>query len=298
MTDDLEYRRFVDFRDFLLLEHGLSDSTIGSYTSDIKQFNNYLREHNEKLEPVTFDKINGYLKFCTDYKSSSMARFMCSMRAYCKFLVKNSLLESNPCTLIESPKLLRIIPKSMSEECVEAFLNIPDLSKHTGLRDKAMLELIYSTGLRISELISLRFEHVNFANGFIRIIGKGDKERMVPLGENAAYWIETYVNSLRHSKDPKRKCPFIFLSGKGLGPMTRIAFWYRIKVYCQELGITKDISPHSFRHAFATHLLNHDADLRSVQMLLGHSSLTTTQIYTYVATKRMHDVFESAHPLG
>jgi integrase/recombinase XerD len=298
MTDDLEYRRFVDFRDFLLLEHGLSDSTIGSYTSDIKQFNNYLREHNEKLEPVTFDKINGYLKFCTDYKSSSMARFMCSMRAYCKFLVKNSLLESNPCALIESPKLLRIIPKSMSEECVEAFLNIPDLGKHTGLRDKAMLELIYSTGLRISELISLRFEHVNFANGFIRIIGKGDKERMVPLGENAAYWIETYVNSLRHSKDPKRKCPFIFLSGKGLGPMTRIAFWYRIKVYCQELGITKDISPHSFRHAFATHLLNHDADLRSVQMLLGHSSLTTTQIYTYVATKRMHDVFESAHPLG
>ena len=184
----------------------------------------------------------------------------------------------------------------MSEGCVAAFLDAPDLNTHTGLRDKAMLETVYATGLRISELISLKFDNVFFQDGFVMIRGKGDKERIVPLCDDAIYWIELYINTKRKEKDPQRKCPFIFLSGKGIAPMSRIAFWYRIKVYGKQLGLTDSFSPHSFRHAFATHLLNHDADLRSVQMLLGHSSLTTTQIYTHVATERMHQVYNKAHP--
>ena len=184
----------------------------------------------------------------------------------------------------------------MSEACVDAFLNAPDLSKHAGLRDKAMLETVYATGLRVSELVGLKFANLHLADGFVAVRGKGDKERLVPLGENACYWIETYVSGLRAQKDPTLSCPFVFLSGKGVQGMTRIAFWYRIKSYAKELGISEEISPHTFRHAFATHLLNHDADLRTVQMLLGHSSLTTTQIYTHVATRRMHEVYERTHP--
>ncbi len=287
---------FIGFKDYLLLERSLSELSIEAYCSDIELFFRFLEEHNQSLIGFSDEDIRLYLEECSERMSTSLARFMCSLRAYCAYLKKSALIESDPSVRIASPKFTRTIPTVMSEACVEAFLNAPDISKHVGLRDKAMLETIYATGLRISELVSLRFSNINFVDGIVTVIGKGDKERIVPINENAIYWIENYKTTLRKEKDPNGKCPFVFLSGKGTAPLTRIAFWYRIKYYCRELGIIEDFSPHTFRHAFATHLLNHDADLRTVQMLLGHSSLTTTQIYTHVATERMHQVYDKAHP--
>lgn len=286
----------VGFSDYLLLENGLSQLSIKAYTTDVKLFIAFLNKCNVELENLSAEDIKAYLEEHLNHEASSNARFMCSLRSFCAYLKKEHIIENDPCAQIENPKLIRAIPKVMSEGCVRAFLDAPDLSNHTGLRDKAMLETIYATGLRISELINLKFDNVNFTDGFIIVRGKGDKERLVPLCEEAIYWMETYINTERLKKDPKRTCPYIFLSGKGVAAMSRIAFWYRIKSYAKALGLSEDISPHTFRHAFATHLLNHDADLRSVQMLLGHSSLTTTQIYTHVATQRMHQVYDKSHP--
>lgn len=284
------------FCDFLLLENGLSHLTISAYRSDISLFCLYLKGKGVSLLKFDENDIRDYLIDGHLDASSSAARFLCSLRAFTRYLIGEKVIDEDPCVKVANPRIIRDLPAVMSEDCVEAFLNAPDLSKHAGLRDKAMLETVYATGLRVSELVGLKFDNLHLTDGFVSIRGKGDKERLVPLGENASYWIETYVSSLRLKKDPTLSCPFVFLSGKGVQGMTRIAFWYRVKGYARELGITEDISPHTFRHAFATHLLNHDADLRTVQMLLGHSSLTTTQIYTHVATKRMHEVYERAHP--
>ncbi len=289
-------RILVGFGDYLLLEKGMSDLTIKSYISDITIFFSFLLSKQSSVLPFDSSSIEEFLKLKENYEVSSIARFLCSLRSLCIFLKKEKLIEEDPCVHIENPKLSRHLPTVLSEACVDAFLAIPDLSTHTGLRDKAMLETLYATGLRVSELVSLKFDNINFTDGFIIVRGKGDKERLVPLASDAIYWIDTYVQTLRKNKDPKGSCPFVFLSGKGTSAMTRVAFWYRIKAYCRDLNITSDVSPHTFRHAFATHLLNHDADLRSVQMLLGHSSLLTTQIYTHVATERLHQVYDKAHP--
>lgn len=289
----------VRFKDYLLLERGLSEATLTCYSTDVRLFLQHAATRGRNFADFTEDDIADYLVVGGDNASGSAARFLCSMRCFCNFLRAEKLREDDPCARVENPKIVRQLPSVMSEECVEGFLNAPDVSTHTGLRDKAMLETVYAAGLRVSELVSLRFDNLNLTDGFVIIRGKGGKERMVPVGEVACYWIDTYINTLRREKDPDRRCPEIFLSGKsknGAAGMTRIAFWYRIKVYAKELGVLQDITPHTFRHAFATHLLNHDADLRTVQMLLGHSSLTTTQIYTHVATRRMHEIYDRAHP--
>lgn len=285
------------FEDWLLLEKGLSQLSIRAYSSDIKLFFTYL-ESKKITDPFNTEDIESYLAFGCDNEASSAARFLCSLRSFCKFLMLDNRIEHDPTIGIGNPKLEKHLPSIMSEECVEAFLNAPDFSSAVGLRDKAMLETLYATGLRVSELTKLCFDNLNLTDGFVLIRGKGGKDRLVPLGENACYWLSTYIATGRKEKDPEGKCKFIFLSGKGLGPLTRIAFWYRIKTYAKLLGLDPNISPHTFRHAFATHLLNHDADLRTVQMLLGHSSLTTTQIYTHVATTRLHEVYNKAHPRG
>ncbi len=290
----------IRYRDHLMLEKGLSQATVLAYTTDVRLFLAFILEKSGHAAiDFTQQDVEQYLVEGGDIESGSAARFLVSLRSFCSFLKIEKLREDNPCARVENPKIARHLPTVMSEECVEAFLNAPDITTHTGLRDKAMFETVYGAGLRVSELVSLRFDNLNLTDGFLIIRGKGDKERMVPLDENACYWIDTYVNSLRADRDPKRSCPYVFLSAKySDGPrcMTRIAFWYRVKNYAKELGITSDITPHTFRHAFATHLLNHDADLRTVQMLLGHSNLTTTQIYTHVATKRLHEIYERAHP--
>ena len=283
------------FSDYLLLEKGLAQLSIRAYVSDITMFFNYLEKEN-RPDPFGASDIEAYLRDGNDNEASSAARFLCSLRCFCSFLLLEHLIDEDPTLRIENPKILRHLPATMSEDCVDAFLDAPDISNHTGLRDKAMLEALYATGLRVSELVNLTFENLNLIDGFVIVHGKGGKDRLVPLGQNACYWLATYICDKRAERDPKQSCPFVFLSGKGINGMTRVAFWYRIKAYAKALGIISDISPHTFRHAFATHLLNHDADLRTVQMLLGHSSLTTTQIYTHVATQRIHEVYDKAHP--
>lgn len=290
----------VKFKDFLLLEKGLASATVAAYSSDVRLFCVYALKHaSHTPENFSQQDVENYLVEGGDNTSGSAARFLCSLRAFCAFLRMENLREDDPTARIINPKIVRDLPTVMSEACVEAFLNAPDLKTHTGLRDKAMFETVYGAGLRVSELVNLSFDSLNLTDGFMIIKGKGSKERMVPLDENACFWIDTYVNTLRKSRDPKKNCPFVFLSAKvsqGPKPMTRIAFWYRVKVYAKELGIVSNVTPHTFRHAFATHLLNHDADLRTVQMLLGHSNLTTTQIYTHVATKRLHEIYDRTHP--
>lgn len=290
-------RLLTGFADYLLLERGLAGLTLTAYSSDVRLFLIYV-QGSSAHGPDDFDEadVRAYLRDGGACASSSAARLLCSLRSFSAFLRTEHLRGDDPLALVENPRLDRQLPEAMSEQCVEAFINAPDLGTHTGMRDRAMLETVYACGLRVSELVALRFSALNLTDGFVIIRGKGDKERMVPLGENAAYWISTYVTEQRAQKDPKRQCPYVFLSGKGLGPMTRVAFWYRVRHYANELGITQGVSPHTFRHAFATHLLNHDADLRTVQMLLGHASLTTTQIYTHVATRRLHEIYERTHP--
>ncbi len=287
------------FADSLLLEQGLAASTVSSYVSDVRLFLSYVEKAGRGPSDFTGDDVSAYLIEGGDSAPGSAARFLCSLRAFCKYLRGEKVRIDDPCARISNPRITRALPAVMSEECVDAFLEAPDISTHTGLRDKAMLETAYGCGLRVSELVGLRFDSLNLTDGFVLIRGKGGKERLVPVGENACYWVGTYVATLRKLKDPAGQCQYVFLSSKcsnGPMPMTRVAFWYRVKAYARELGITQDVSPHAFRHAFATHLLNHDADLRTVQMLLGHSSLTTTQIYTHVATRRMHEIYDRAHP--
>lgn len=287
------------FADSLLLEQGLAASTVSSYVSDVRLFLSYVEKAGRGPSDFTGDNVSAYLIEGGDSAPGSAARFLCSLRAFCKYLRGEKVRGDDPCARISNPRITRALPAVMSEECVDAFLEAPDISTHTGLRDKAMLETAYGCGLRVSELVGLRFDSLNLTDGFVLIRGKGGKERLVPVGENACYWVGTYVATLRKLKDPAGQCQYVFLSSKcsnGPMPMTRVAFWYRVKAYARELGITQDVSPHAFRHAFATHLLNHDADLRTVQMLLGHSSLTTTQIYTHVATRRMHEIYDRAHP--
>ena len=292
---DREYL-LVNFKDTLLLEMGLSSLSIEAYTSDINLFFDYLERNHLDLVKFTSEDIQEYLSFCSKKSSRSISRFLCSLRSYVKFLKAEQLREDDPMLSISNPKFTMKIPQVMSEQCVDNMLNAPDILTPVGMRDKAMLETLYATGLRVSELVNLTFETVNLTDGFLLIKGKGSKERMVPLGESAVYYLEYYLKNARVLKDNKSKCDYVFLSSKGLGPMTRIGFWYRVKVYAKQIGLIELPSPHTFRHAFATHLLNHDADLRTVQMLLGHSSLTVTQIYTHVATARMHSIYNKAHP--
>ncbi len=288
----------ISYQDFLLLENGLSDLTISSYLSDIKRFDEFLQKKDIDLESFTSENVREYLEkaYEDEVEDRSTLRYLCSLRSFSKFLIIDKRREDNPLLYIENPKITFKLPIDMSEQTVDAMLSAPDIDKHVGLRDKAMFETLYATGLRVSELVNLKFESLNLIDGFILIKGKGDKERIIPLGENAIYWVSTYVHTLRAAKDPNKTSPYVFLSAKGIKAMTRIAFWYRVKVYARQIGLKQEPSPHTFRHAFATHLLNHDADLRTVQMLLGHSSLTTTQIYTHVANAHMHDTYDKAHP--
>ncbi|MCR5084559.1 MAG: tyrosine recombinase [Succinivibrionaceae bacterium] len=284
------------FDDYLRLDCQLAPLSVHAYETDIGEFCGFLGERGGDGIHFSGDDIRAYLAACGGKQLRTMARFMCSLRRYCAFLLAEGLREDDPSAGIENPHPRMALPHDLSEAAVDAILNCPDITTHVGLRDKAMLETVYAAGLRVSELCGLRFSNLHLDSGCVRLKGKGGKERMVPLGENATYWINTYVGTLRRLRDPDQSCQNVFLSGKGLGALTRIAFWYRVKAYAKAVGLSPLPSPHTFRHAFATHLLNHDADLRTVQLLLGHSSLTTTQIYTHVASERMHQVYEGAHP--
>jgi integrase/recombinase XerD len=287
------------FLDSLWMESGLSDNTIEAYRRDLLAFSAWLREFDTDLVAATRNDILRYqsLRMREGRKVRSEARLLSSLRRFYRYLCREDVRDSDPTSLIESPRLGRPLPSSLTEEDVENLLMQPDSIDPLGLRDRTMLEVLYATGLRVSELVSLQLEQVNLRQGVIRCIGKGNKERLVPLGEVALDWLQKYMWESRPALLNGKVTDDMFPTRRGKA-MTRQAFWYLIKRYAQQASIDKELSPHTLRHAFATHLLNHGADLRVVQLLLGHSDLSTTQIYTHVAKERLKSLHAEHHPRG
>ncbi|AAO54999.1 MULTISPECIES: site-specific tyrosine recombinase XerD [Pseudomonas] len=287
------------FLDALWLEKGLSDNTRDSYRSDLALFNGWLQERNVDLPGAGREVILDHLAWRVEnaYKPRSTARFLSGARGFYRYLLREKLISVDPTLQIDMPQLGKPLPKSLSEADVEALLAAPDLSEPIGERDRAMLEVLYACGLRVTELISLTLEQVNLRQGVLRVMGKGSKERLVPMGEEAIVWVERYMRGARDELLGGKPSDVLFPSTRG-DQMTRQTFWHRIKHQATVAGIGKSLSPHTLRHAFATHLLNHGADLRVVQMLLGHSDLSTTQIYTHVARARLQEMHAKHHPRG
>ncbi len=294
-------RQILDaFIDNIWIEKGLSQNTLDSYRSDLEQFSSWLEKNNLSYIKTSKKEILSYLSFLFQkgLGSKTVARKLSSLKSFFRYLVFKSIIPNDPSSEVETPKLLKSIPKSISEKEVEALLAAPDEKTDIGLRDKTMIETLYSCGLRISELTHLELLNLNLRQGVIRVIGKGQKERLVPMGDQLIGLLELYISSSRKNLLNKRHSDFLFLSTRGQR-MTRQSFWHRIKHYCLASGFEPDkISPHVLRHAFATHLLNNGADLRVVQLLLGHSDLNTTQIYTEVARQRLKRLHTEHHPRG
>lgn len=288
-----------DFIDRIWLEEGLARNTLDSYRQDLTQFSTWLHQSAKKqLLEVEQADIQQYLAFrFPTSKPRSISRLIASLRRLYRFALRENKISIDPTVQIESPKLPRSLPKSLSEEDVDALLEAPDIHDPIGLRDRAMLEILYASGLRVSELVGLKVTEVSLSEGVVRVTGKGSKTRLVPMGEVAVAWIARYLNEGRPNILEKRLSDSMFVTQRG-SAMTRQAFWYLIKRYALQAGINKHMSPHVLRHAFATHLLNHGADLRVVQMLLGHSDISTTQIYTHVARERLKQLHAVHHPRG
>ncbi|XOV80949.1 MAG: site-specific tyrosine recombinase XerD [Aestuariibacter sp.] len=290
------------FIDSLWLQKGLSEHTLNAYRSDLQKCAAFVQQQVDccdELSLLSAADIQHYLahRYDSGISVRSTARFLSSLRAYFAWLQSENRRKDDPLALIQNPKLPKALPKSLSEEQVDALLQAPnDEEDPLQLRDKAMLELLYATGLRVTELTSMRLNQMSLQQGVVRVTGKGNKERLVPMGEEAAHWLQQYLRKGRGLL-LKTETDVVFPSNRGT-VMTRQTFWHRIKHYAQLAGIKVELSPHTLRHAFATHLLNHGADLRVVQMLLGHSDLSTTQIYTHVATERLQQLVAKHHPRG
>jgi integrase/recombinase XerD len=295
LQDAAELDTFIDH---LWLEDGLSKNTLDSYRLDLTSFAFWLTQQNKQLLVVDQADIQQYLavKFPLS-KPRSISRMIASLRRFYRFLIRENKISLDPTIQIQSPKLPRSLPKSLNEDEVVALLNAPNVDEPAGLRDRAMLELLYACGLRVSELVGIKATEVSVSDGVVRVTGKGSKTRLVPMGEEAVEWISRYLSGARAAILQKRLCDALFVTNRGQA-MTRQAFWYLIKRYSLLAGITKHMSPHVLRHAFATHLLNHGADLRVVQMLLGHADISTTQIYTHVARERLKALHSVHHPRG
>lgn len=294
-TSNKEDQNLRSFFNFLIIEKGLSKNTVKAYETDIKGFIKWINKNNKQsLLNIKESSVNQYISylFSLKLKSSSVNRKISSLKSFYLFLLKKKLIRYSPFSEVISPKQEKYLPASMSESEVEKLLNSPDASKDIEQRDKAMIEMLYATGMRISELVNLKITDIDMNRSVIKVMGKGSKERLIPFGESAS---EALFNYLKIRKDSSSKEVFISNRGKKI---TRVAFWQRIKVYLLRENLKISISPHTLRHAFATHLLNRGADLRSVQLLLGHSDLSTTQIYTHIAKQRLGDVLKKHHPRG
>ena len=287
------------FTEMLWLEHGLSRNTLAAYRSDLTGLSRWLSRSADKpshqllLQAGQAD-LQDYL---ATRNSRSAARLLSCLRRFYGYLLREGLIDTDPSALISAPKLGRPLPNTLTESEVEALLDSPDTGTSLGLRNRAMLETLYATGLRVSELVTLTVGQLNLRQGLLRITGKGNKERLVPLGEEALTWLQRYQQEARRELLQRHHSQALFVTRRG-GAMTRHAFWHLIKRYAALSGIDKNLSPHVVRHAFATHLLNHGADLRVLQMLLGHSDLSTTQIYTHVARARLKELHAQHHPRG
>jgi integrase/recombinase XerD len=285
------------FLDALWLERGLAEHTLNAYRSDLEKFSFWLDNRGDSLLTLRGEILHDYLAWRLEqgFKASSTARLLSALRRFFQYLIREQLREDDPTALLLTPKLPKRLPKDLSESQVEALLSEPDTGAALELRDKAMLELLYATGLRVSELIGLRMENISLRQGVVRVIGKGSKERLVPMGEEAMHWVSCYLREARGELLGLQASDVLFPSNRAQ-QMTRQTFWHRIKLYASRAQISVELSPHTLRHAFATHLLNHGADLRVVQMLLGHADLSTTQIYTHVAGERLKALHAEFHP--
>jgi len=292
--------RLLDvFADTLWLEAGLSKNTLSSYRADLAQFSVWLDTRKKTLERVEPVDIHDYLRdFSRRAKSTSQRRLIASLRRFYRHLLAIGAIQADPTLNIEPPPRPDRFPKTLSEAQVEALLAAPDVDTPLGLRDRAMLETLYATGLRVSELTALKLFEVGLNEGVVRVFGKGSKERLVPLGQVALEWIERYLKEARPQLLAGRNCDAVFVTRRAAG-LSRQMFWHLIKRHAAQAGIDPArISPHTLRHAFATHLINHGADLRVVQLLLGHADISTTQVYTHVARERLKQLHARHHPRG
>ena len=287
------------FLDAIWTERGLSANTLGAYRADLMTLWRGLSERNIPIHEAEKADLLEFIarRVESGAKPRSTARQLSSFRRFFLYIMREGLRDNDPTADIDMPRIGRTLPKTLTEAEVDALLQAPNTDEPLGHRDRAMLELLYATGLRVSELISLKQSQVNFNQGVLRIVGKGDRERLIPLGEEAQRWLKDFIDSPRMEILLERQTDYLFPTRRG-ECMTRQAFWHIIKRYAQKAGINKKLSPHSLRHAFATHLLNRGADLRVVQLLLGHSDLSTTQIYTHVARERLKDLHGQHHPRG
>lgn len=291
--------RIEQFLDALWLEKNLAENTLSAYRRDLTMLVEWLAHRQVSLDTTQSDDLQALLAERMDggYKATSTARLLSAVRRLFQYLYREKIRSDDPTATLASPKLPQRLPKDLSEAQVERLLQAPVVDQPLELRDKAMLEILYATGLRVSELVGLTMSDISLRQGVVRVIGKGNKERLVPLGEEAVYWVETYLEHGRPWLLNGVSIDVLFPSQRAQ-QMTRQTFWHRIKHHARVAGIDKPLSPHTLRHAFATHLLNHGADLRVVQMLLGHSDLSTTQIYTHVAKARLQQLHAQHHPRG
>lgn len=288
------------FCDALWLEDGLSRNTLDAYRRDLRALENWLAEHaGMSLGTATATELSQYFAARhAETRASSANRRLTVFRRFYRWAIREKQADHDPCQLLPTARQAARIPKTLTEAQVEALLAAPDIDTPLGLRDRAMLELMYASGLRVSELVSLKTMEISLNEGVVRIVsGKGGKERLVPFGDEAGSWLTRYLQDSRSALLGARSCDALFVTARGDG-MTRQAFWYAIKRYARQADIHAPLSPHTLRHAFATHLLNHGADLRVVQMLLGHADISTTQIYTHVARERLRDLHQQHHPRG
>ncbi|MFM2286975.1 MAG: hypothetical protein RL684_118 [Pseudomonadota bacterium] len=287
------------FLDAVWMERGLSTNTLAAYRADLVALSRWLGQRDLTLVRTARADLQGFIaaRAAGGARPRSTARQLSSFRRFFRHLVREGVLRDDPTAQIAMPRIGRSLPKSLSEAEVEALLMAPTVGDPLGNRDRTMLEVLYATGLRVTELVSLKVSQVNLTQGVLRVLGKGSRERLIPLGEEAVRWLTAFLAGPRAEILLDRSTDYLFPTRRG-DRMTRQAFWHIIKRYARKAAVNHDLSPHTLRHAFATHLLNHGADLRVVQMLLGHSDLSTTQIYTHVARERMKELHAAHHPRG
>lgn len=285
------------YLDYLITEKGLSQNTVKSYLYDINKVCHLLEDKAKNLKNLSRDDLLGFMRTMKErgYSSRSIARWLVSVRNFYKYLMTEQWLDTDPTQNIEAPKTWKRLPKILSFEEVEELLRTPDCQTPLGLRDRAMLEILYATGLRVSELVSVELKDLRSDAGFLTCFGKGSKERIIPISGVADQMVKKYMKKSRNLLSKEKTSRYLFLNARG-EKMSRQGFWKIIKKYAQRAGITKALSPHMIRHSFATHLLEHGADLRSVQMMLGHADISTTQIYTHINRERLKKIYDKYHP--
>ena len=295
---NISHNDYLDsFLDSIWAEQGLSKNTLVSYEHDIRSFLDYLNDNKVKLFDAQQSDINLFVsfRFSKGISSSSNMRLISSLKKFFIYIVSRNLVKKNPTENIESPRKVKLLPHTIDTESVDKLLNSPDLKTRFGARDKAMLEILYACGLRVTELVSLKFSQVVIESNFLRVMGKGSKERIIPINDYALSFLKTYIDDFRSEFIKSKKTDSLFLSNRG-AEMTRHSFWHIIKKYAMQAGINEHLSPHTLRHAFATHMINNGADLRVVQLLLGHSDLSTTQLYTHIAKNELKELHCKNHP--